>query len=273
MKVGFIGLGNQGGPMATMIANAGHHLTVWARRPEALSPFVALGAHAAATPAELAAEVDLLGICVVSDDDVRDVLLTKGALAAMRPGSTLAIHSTVAPSTCLQIAEVGAARGVRVIDAPVSGSGDAALKRQLTVMVGGDAAAIAHARPVFESFSDGVIEMGALGGGQLAKIVNNVLFLAQIELARAALAFGADLGLRRDALTAALARSSGSSYALGVLDRMLAPEMAEHLHRLFAKDVTLAVDAADTARVSLGPLGSTAQDMVDRLAGGSPQSE
>ena len=126
MRVGFIGLGSQGGPMARRIAEGGFETTLWARRPASLEPYAHTPAKTAATPAELAAASDLVCLCVVGDDDVREVLNgDNGVLAGLAEGGIVAIHSTVHPDTCRDIAEMAGAQGVSVIDAPVSGGGPA----------------------------------------------------------------------------------------------------------------------------------------------------
>src|SRR5947208_12130114 len=105
LRVGFIGLGSQGGPMARRIAEEGHPLTLWARRPESLEGFADTGVQTAATPAELGAVSDLVGICVVDDAGVEDVLLRPdGVFAGMAPGGAVLIHSTVHPDTCRRLA-------------------------------------------------------------------------------------------------------------------------------------------------------------------------
>ena len=167
--------------------------------PASLAPLADVAASSAGSPAELAAACDLVGLCVFNDDDVREVALAGGLLAAMPPGSILAIHSTVHPDTCQEIA-AAAPRGVEVLDAPVSGSGEAALQRRLAVMVGGDAAAFEAARPVFETFGAPVRRMGPLGTGQLCKLVNNILLTANLKLAADAMSFGRGLGIEHAAL-------------------------------------------------------------------------
>jgi 3-hydroxyisobutyrate dehydrogenase len=119
MRVGFIGLGSQGAPMARRIVEGGFELTLWARRPASVEPFADTGARVAATPAELAASSDLVCLCVVGDDDVREVLTgDSGVLAGLAPGGVVAIHSTVHPDTCRELAELCASHDVSVIDAP-----------------------------------------------------------------------------------------------------------------------------------------------------------
>src|SRR6478735_9387280 len=118
MRVGFIGLGSQGGPMARRIVEGGYETTLWARREASLEPYADTTAKTAGSPAELAAASDLVCLCVVDDDDVRQVLYGEsGVLAGLASGGIVAIHSTVHPDTCREIAERAAAQGVSVIDA------------------------------------------------------------------------------------------------------------------------------------------------------------
>src|SRR5438093_3735174 len=131
-RVGFIGLGSQGGPMARRIVEGGFPLTIWARRPELVEPFADTPASVASTPAELGAASDVVGICVMGDADVEDVLLRDdGVLLGMAAGGVVAIHSTIHPDTCRRVADEAARRDVAVIDAPVSGRGGAAAGRRL----------------------------------------------------------------------------------------------------------------------------------------------
>jgi 3-hydroxyisobutyrate dehydrogenase len=128
MRIGFIGLGSQGSGMAEMIAKSGHELTVWARRPGVVDPYVALGARAAASPADLARDCDIVATCVMADKDVVELAEERGVLAAMRPGSVFVNHATIAPETVRRLGERAAAEGV-VVDAPVSGSSAAIGRR------------------------------------------------------------------------------------------------------------------------------------------------
>lgn len=217
-RIGFIGLGSQGGPMARRIVEEGYPLTIWARRPESVAPFADTAASVARTPSELGAASDVVGICVVADADVEDVLLRPdGVLAGMEPGSVVAIHSTIHPATCRRLAEEAATRGVSLIDAPVSGGGIAAAERRLLVMVGGSEEAVARCQPVFETFADPVIHLGEIGSGQTAKVLNNLVFTAQIAVALDTFALADRMGVARDALADVLAHGSGSSRAVAIL--------------------------------------------------------
>ena len=188
MQVGFIGLGSQGGPMARRIIEGGYPTTLWARRPATLEPFADTAAKVAESPAELAAASDLVCLCVVGDADIDEVTDGEhGLLAGLKPGSVIAVHSTVHPDTCKELAKKAGAQGVSVIDAPVSGGGPAAAEGRLLVMVGGEADVVERCRPVFETYADPVVHLGDLGSGQTTKLLNNLLFTANLGTAATAL--------------------------------------------------------------------------------------
>lgn len=255
MRVGFIGLGSQGAPMARRIVEAGHPTTLWARRPESVEPFADTAATVAATPAELAAASDLVCLCVVGDDDVQDVVTRDdGVLAGLAPGGVIAVHSTVHPDTCRDLAERARAKGVAVIDAPVSGGGPAAEAGTLLVMVGGDEDVVENARPVFASYAEPIVHLGPVGAGQVTKLLNNLLFSAHLATAKTALDLGQGLGVAPEKLAEVIGRGSGNSFALtsvarfgGSLD-MLKQVAGGLLH----KDVSLIADIAAKAGVEPG---------------------
>jgi 3-hydroxyisobutyrate dehydrogenase-like beta-hydroxyacid dehydrogenase len=135
----------------------------------------------------------------------------------MAPGGVVAIHSTVHPDTCHRIAQSADAGGIAVVDAPVSGGGGAAAERRLLVMAGGDDEAVDRCRPVFATFADPVLHLGPLGSGQLAKLLNNLVFTAQIAVATDTFGFADRLGVDRAALATVLAHGSGGSRAAATL--------------------------------------------------------
>jgi 3-hydroxyisobutyrate dehydrogenase len=244
INTGFIGLGSQGAPMARRMIDAGYPVTLWARRPESLQPFAATTATVAPDLATLAARVEHVGVCVVDDAGVREVCET--LIPALRPGSRIAIHSTVQPQLCVALAQQAAARGLALIDAPVSGGGPGAAAGKLTVMVGGDEAAFAAARPVFETFAALIVHLGGVGAGQMAKLVNNALMSAHMALAHQALSAGATLGIERAALVELVKASSGRSMGFEVYARQASPAAFAHGARLLAKDVRLLGEALGT---------------------------
>ena len=253
MRVGFIGLGSQGAPMARRIAEAGYDLTLWARRAATLEPFADTAAKTAQSPAELAAASDLVCVCVVGDDDVREVFGgDAGVLAGLASGGIVAIHSTVHPDTCRELAESAAGQGVSVVDAPVSGGGPAAEEGHLLVMVGGDEKVVERCRPVFSTYGDPIIHLGPLGSGQVTKILNNVLFTANLGGAISTLELGESLGIERHRLAEVLNSGSATSRALGSISVFggTLDGLAPIAGALLQKDVRHAASLADTAQAA-----------------------
>lgn len=271
MRVGFIGLGSQGAPMARRIIDAGYTTTLWARRPATLAPYSDTPAKRAASPAELAAASDLVCVCVVDDADVEQVVTgEQGVLTGLRPGGVIAVHSTVHPDTCRRLADRARVHGVSVIDAPVSGGGRAAAEGRLLVMAGGESGTVAYCRRVFETYADPVVHMGPLGSGQIAKLLNNLLFTANLATAADTLALGPELGIDRGALAEVVLHGSGSSFALGrvtaaggTLDRL-----ADRAGPLLRKDVRLLADLADAAGAPTGTVLAAADTALDHMGQG-----
>jgi len=243
-RVGFIGLGSQGGPMARRIIEAGYPVTLWARRPGTLEPFADTGAKTAGSPAELAAASDLVCVCVRDDADTEEVV--DAALGGLAAGGVIAVHSTVHPDTCRRLAGRAQAAGVRLIDAPVSGGGPAAEAGRLLVMAGGDEETVAFCRPVFASYGDPIVHLGPVGAGQVTKLLNNAAFTAHLGVAVSLLALGQSLGVDQPRLADVIAHGSGNSFALqrvadagGTLARI-----GEHAGHLLRKDVRLIAEVA-----------------------------
>lgn len=238
--VGFIGLGSQGAGMAARMIEQGRPTTLWARRAASLVPFNGRAAIAA-DPAELGRASDVVGVCVTDGPAVREVTLgPTGVLAGMAPGSVLAVHSTIGTDDCAEIASAAAAKGVLVIDAPVSGGGAAAAAGRLTVYVGGTDDAVARARPVLETYGDPVLHMGPLGSGLRTKLVNNALNAAHFALAHDALAVGDALGLDATKLGEALCSGSGRSFSLEVFVGLGSFDaIAGHVGPIMSKDIGL----------------------------------
>jgi 3-hydroxyisobutyrate dehydrogenase-like beta-hydroxyacid dehydrogenase len=205
-----------------------------------------------ASPAELGAASDIVCLCVVADADVEDVLLRPdGVLAGMEPGGIIAIHSTIHPATCDRLAEKSAERNIAVVDAPVSGGGEAAAQRRLLVMAGGEESDIARCRPVFETFADPVIHLGPLGSGQLAKLLNNFVFTAQVGLALDTFAFADELAMDRTAVAQVLAHGTGGSRAAAILAATDFDTTGMHRARgLLRKDVGIMREVARTTEAT-----------------------
>lgn len=268
MRVGFIGLGSQGGPMARRIALGGFETTLWARRQASLDPYADTPARTAATPAEMAAASDLVCLCVVGDDDVRQVLDgADGVLAGLAEGGIVAIHSTVHPDTCREIAEKCAAQGISVIDAPVSGGAPAVEEGTLLVMVGGDEEVVERCRPVFATYADPIVHLGPLGAGQSTKILNNLLFSANLGSAVSTLDLGEALGIARDKLVEVLNRGSATSKAVGSISVFggTLEGLAPIAGALLQKDVRHAASLAAAAEAPEGAVFTAADAALQAM--------
>jgi 3-hydroxyisobutyrate dehydrogenase len=265
-RVGFVGLGSQGGPMARRIIDAGFPTTLWARRTATLEPFGDTAASVAEGLPELGAASDVLGVCVVDDAGVDEILRgPEGALAGMADGSIVVIHSTVHPDTCLQL-QADFPR-LHVIDAPVSGGGIKAEVGELLVMVGGPVEILDRCRPVLETFGNPVLHLGPLGSGQEVKVLNNTVFAAQLALAAEVFDLAAARQLDQEAVATVLLSGSGRSYAAEVVagSSFDLTGLAAIAGELLAKDVGILVDRAGltdstllaAADAGLGHLGAT----------------
>jgi 3-hydroxyisobutyrate dehydrogenase len=209
-------LGSMGSRIVTLMLDAGHHLTLWARRPASLEPFAGR-VDVASSPAGVGETSELVGICVWDESDVDEIVLgDRGVLAGMRTGGVVAIHSTISPAACRRLQAAAADRGVGLVDAAVSVGANLP---KLLVLVGGDPDDVGRCREAFESFGDPVAHLGPVGSGQIAKLVNNTLLAATVGLADDAIALGGDFGLDETALAAALAVGSSRGTWSGLLAR------------------------------------------------------
>ena len=269
-RVGFVGLGSQGAPMARRIVDAGFATTLWARRSASLEPFADTAATMAETPAELGAASEVLGVCVVDDAGVDEVLRgPDGALGAMAEGSIVVVHSTVHPTTCLRLQEDFPS--LHFVDAPVSGGGHKAEAGELLVMVGGADEDVQRCRPILETFGDPVLHIGPLGSGQEAKVLNNTVFAAQLALAAEVFELATSRQLDQQAIATILASGSGRSYAAEVVAgggydlEGLAPFAGD----LLAKDVGILTDRAALSP-SASMLLAAADAALDRMGVARP---
>lgn len=266
MRAGFIGLGNQGMPMARRIVSSGIPTTVWARRPEVTERLVEHGAVVASSPAELGSVCDVVGICVFDAAGVEEVLFgERGVLSGMASGGVITVHSTVSPAQIKGIGERAASGGVTVLDAPVSGGAPAAETGELLVILAGPDAACERAMPVLRTYAGRVIRLGDIGAAQTAKLINNTLFAAQVAVAIDALRIGRQHGLDGalvDVLGSGSARSfalqvaAGAGSAAGLANGQFAPAISKDV-RLLA-DVTAIGDTTS-------PLFEAAQQLLRQI--------
>ena len=245
VDIGFIGLGSMGSRIVTLMLDAGHHLTLWARRPASLEPFLGR-VDVATSPAGVAEASELVGICVWDESGVNEVILGDGGvLAGMRPVASSRstarsplLHAVV----CTQRRPIGCRAGGR-------GGERRRQSPKLLVMVGGDPAVVEQSREAFGSFGDPVVHLGPVGSGQVAKVVNNTLVAATVGLADDAIALGHDLGLDESALAEALAVGSAGGTWSGLIARRRSGEVALNHYEWAAKDVGLALELAAEAAI------------------------
>ncbi|MGK8524087.1 NAD(P)-dependent oxidoreductase [Nocardia asteroides] len=197
-RIGFLGLGNMGAPMAKRLLDWPGGLAVCDMRPEAVEPFLAAGADAVTSAAELARQAAIISITVVNDEQVREVITgPEGVLRTAAPGAVVAVHSTISDRTAEELGAVCGERGVELVDAPISGGAPGATRGALAVMVGGSAAAFERVREPFGRFADLIVHAGPVGAGTRMKLARNLLhfvsFTAATEAQRLAEAAGLDL--------------------------------------------------------------------------------
>jgi 3-hydroxyisobutyrate dehydrogenase len=174
MKIGFIGTGNIGAPIAGQLHKAGHDLLVHDRRREAANALVAAGARWSESPMALAGECEVVATCLPGPAEMEAVALGPDGIAAhIKPGALYIDHTTNAPALVRRVHALLAEKGIAMLDAPVSGGMEGAQTRDLLVMAGGETAAFARARPLFDAIAKRVIHTGGIGTGSIAKIMHN----------------------------------------------------------------------------------------------------
>ncbi len=259
MRVGFIGLGVMGRPMALHLVKAGHQLSVYARRAEAAQPLVDAGAKACATPAEVAANSEVVFTMVTTGADVEAVALGEdGILHGAKPGMVLVDMGTIPPGTARRIAAKLAARGIETIDAPVSGGEVGAQNATLAIMAGGKAEVLERVRPLLEKLGKTLVHVGPNGAGQVAKACNQMIMVSCIEAVAEAMLLAEKSGADPEKVRQALAGGSAVSRVLEVFGaRMTARDFKAGVEaRLHHKDFGILLNEA----VTLGaPLPIAAQ--------------
>lgn len=264
VTLGYIGLGNQGAPMAKRLAEWPGGLIVFDMRAEAMAPFAELGATVAHSVADVA-KADVISVTVLNDQQVRDVVAQLAGHAA--PGTVIAIHSTIEPTTAVELAEQLRPKGIHIVDAPVSGGAGAASKGELAVMVGADDEAYDKVKPVFKQWASLVVRAGEPGAGTKMKLARNMLtfigFAAACEAQKLAEASGIDLQKLGRVVRHSDAQSGGPGAIMARDDtKPLAPDhflynMFVHTRGLAEKDLTLALGLGSAVGVDL-PLAELA---------------
>lgn len=269
-KLGYVGLGNQGAPMAKRYLGWPGGLTVYDIRAEAMTPFAEAGATAAASMAEVAA-ADIISVTVLNDEQVRDVV---GQLAEhAEPGTVIAIHSTISDVTAVDLAAALGPRGIHVVDAPVSGGAAVAAKGELATMLGAEREVYERIKPVFRQWASLIIHAGEPGAGTRMKLARNMLTFTYYAAACEAMRLAEAAGLDLQALGRVVRHTEASTGAGNIMIRdNMAPLEPDHflyqpfLHArgLAEKDLALALGLGAAVGVEL-PLAELA---LQNLAAG-----
>jgi 2-hydroxy-3-oxopropionate reductase len=275
MKVGFIGLGIMGRPMALNLLQGGHDVTVWARRAESMQPLLDAGAKAAASPAGVAVAVEVLISMVADAPDVREVMIGESGVSSgvslnkMAQGGLVAVDmSTILPAAARQMATELKALGVDFLDAPVSGGEVGAIAGTLSIMVGGSEAAFAKARPAFECMGKNIVHVGDSGAGQVAKAANQIVTGVGVLTVAEALNFAAKNGVDpakvREALLGGFAYSKIlENHGQRMLDRNFKPGFKSWMHQ---KDMNIVMQSAHQLGLCL-PATAAAAQMFNAMVG------
>src|SRR5207302_7215386 len=267
MRIGFIGLGTMGAPMARNLLDAGFTVTVHNRTREKEERLAEAGAARAATPAEAAAEADIVVTIVADTPDVEHVLFADdGVASGAKPGSLVCDMSPISPDATRHFGARLRERDVGMIDAPVSGGSEGAEKGTLTIMCGGQAADVERVRPVLDVLGSKVTHIGPLGSGQLTKAVNQIMIAGYFEAVAEGLVFAMKAGLDADKVLEAI----GAGMARSAVLEMRASNMINDSYplgfklSLHLKDLRIALEEANRNGVEL-PLAEMVRDAEEKL--------
>ncbi len=264
LRVGFIGLGIMGSPMALRCLKAGFQVTVYNRTASKTAPHKAAGAAVAQSPAAVASLSDVVLICVTDTPDVLSVVLDehRGIIAGVRSGTIVVDHSTVAPYVAKQCSEALAAKGAGFLDAPISGGDVGAQQGSLSIMVGGDKAHFDRVFPVLKVMGKTLTYCGASGAGYVVKLCNQICGGLHLIAAAEALVLAQTSGVDAEAMLRAVSSGAAGSWML----THLAPKMIQgdytpgFLVDYQRKDLRLAAETADALHLSL-PGASLAEEL------------
>ncbi|MDZ4763496.1 MAG: NAD(P)-dependent oxidoreductase [Chloroflexota bacterium] len=246
-SVGFIGLGIMGAGMTRNLLKNGFAVTVWNRSADKIAPLVEAGAVAASSPADVAANSDIVITCVSDTPDVEQVILgDNGVIHSVRPNALIIDMSTISPAATRALAARLRERGASMLDAPVSGGSEGAARGTLSIMVGGEAAAFERALPVFQAMGKTITHVGAQGDGQMVKLVNQILVVVNMLAVSEALLLAEAGGLDLEKTLNAVAGGAAGSWMLSnrgpqVIRRDWRPGFTIDLQQ---KDLRLALEAA-----------------------------
>jgi 2-hydroxy-3-oxopropionate reductase len=263
-RIAFIGLGIMGSPMADNLVKAGHAVTGYNLTQPPIDALVAAGGRGATGIAEAVADAEIVITMVPADPEVREVVLGEGGVLANTPrGSLLIDMSSITPQTSIAVAEAAKEKGIRVLDAPVSGGEVGAIEGALSIMVGGDAADFAEALPVFQTLGTTVVHVGPHGAGQTVKAANQLIVATNIQAVSEAVVFLENSSVDLKAALEVLAGGLAGSTVLNrkkeaMLNRDFNPGFRIDLHH---KDMGIVTNAARAVGAAI-PVGALVAQLV-----------
>jgi 2-hydroxy-3-oxopropionate reductase len=275
-RVGFVGLGAMGRPLSIRLMQAGYSLSVYARRAEAAQALTALGAHACASPQEVASRSDIVFTMVTATSDVEEVVLGgRGIVQGAAAGSMVVDMSTISPHATRRIAATLAERSIALVDAPVSGGPSAAEGGTLAIMVGASVAAFERVQPLLQHLGKSIVHIGDSGSGQIAKACNQLALCVTIEGIAEALALCARLGADPAKVRAAMLNGFAASRALEVFGaRMVERDFAAGVEsRLHHKDLQIVLELAHGLGLAVPAAAATTQSFNALIGAGGGRND
>lgn len=269
MKLGFIGLGVMGRPMALHLMKHGHSMGVYARRAQSAAPLLAAGATRYDTPAALAAQCEVVFTMVTNSQDVEQVVLgAEGLIHGFKPGGVLVDMETISPSVARAVAAELEKKGVGMLDAPVSGGPMGAEQATLAIMAGGKSEVFERIKPLFACMGKIIIRVGDSGAGQITKACNQLLLLVTAQGAAEALALAKRCGVDPATVREVLMGGIASSRVLDVFGkRMVERNFANGIDaRLYHKDLAIALSLAHEQGAA-APAGAVTMQQVNAAIG------
>jgi len=266
-RVAVIGAGRMGWPMAQQLHDAGHDVVVLCRNSQTAQQAADYGITSFGTIPEVLAGADVTLLCVLTERQLREVCFGDGAVVESIPAnSALVVHTTCDPQILQEIAQATEHANISVVDAAVSGGPHDIRAGALTLFIGADEQAFTRVQPVLATYGNPVFHIGGLGTGQLVKLLNNALLVANLSMASEVLTIGASLGIAEESLLAALPRGSGTSRALELIAGSGSLEiLGERLSEFLAKDITAVQTVADRMNLDLGLIGTAfASDHIQK---------
>jgi 2-hydroxy-3-oxopropionate reductase len=262
MKVGFIGLGVQGKYLAINVADAGYDLMAFDLRPGPLDEVASHGAKKAASNRDVGAHGDIICICVLDGQQAKEVIAgADGVLTSARTGSLIVVHSTIEPSMIAELAESAKARGVELIDAPVSGSEPGARNKTMSYMVGASPQTFERVRPIFATSGKNIIHTGGVGTGIRAKLAHQIIISINMLAAYEGMRVGIEAGLSPDILEQVTTTGAAQSR---VADRWFKMKLGPHAQGVFYKDLKLCLEFAHELNIS-APGAALAQQLLEKI--------